>query len=350
MLRYGYFDSEIDGYDEEGMPKFDRAESSDFLALFISRIISSGVLAEPGTCFQVMAAEGMSLSVMPGFGIVRGRFAMDEESATVYLEPAPKAYRRIDRIVLRANYAERLCEIIVKTGVPAATPEAPELLRPAAGDYYELSLATVSVNSEQTVITQSSITDTRYDSSVCGVVTQVIDHLDTSVFFAQLDSFYQEFVNKSNASYEEFRDMAQTAYRNLTTLMDECYENLSQRGEELYEQYNIKIADYIMQLKTKGDADLAALTKQLIDFRNENEEKFLAWVEHMKDILGDETVGDLLLKIIELTDQMNEMEQMLLSGRTMARLITDSGFYLTDSMGNALLADRPICACNNHNK
>ena len=248
MLRYGYFDSEIDGYDEEGMPKFDRAESSDFLALFISRIISSGVLAEPGTCFQVMAAEGMSLSVMPGFGIVRGRFAMDEESATVYLEPAPKAYRRIDRIVLRANYAERLCEIIVKTGVPAATPEAPELLRPAAGDYYELSLATVSVNSEQTVITQSSITDTRYDSSVCGVVTQVIDHLDTSVFFAQLDSFYQEFVNKSNASYEEFRNMAQTAYRNLTTLMDECYENLSQRGEELYEQYNIKIADYIIFL------------------------------------------------------------------------------------------------------
>lgn len=29
-LRYGYFDSEINGYDEEGMPIFDRAESSDF--------------------------------------------------------------------------------------------------------------------------------------------------------------------------------------------------------------------------------------------------------------------------------------------------------------------------------
>ena len=38
-LRYGYFDSEISGYDEEGMPIFDRAESSDFLAMFISKII-----------------------------------------------------------------------------------------------------------------------------------------------------------------------------------------------------------------------------------------------------------------------------------------------------------------------
>ena len=77
MLRYGFFDSEITGYDEEGMPVFDRAESSDFLAAFISRIIGSGVLAAPGNCFQVMADEGMKLKVMPGFGIIRGRFAMD---------------------------------------------------------------------------------------------------------------------------------------------------------------------------------------------------------------------------------------------------------------------------------
>lgn len=63
MLRYGFFDSEIVGYDEEGMPKFDRAESSDFLAMFISQIISDGVLAAPGDCFQVVASEGMMLKV-----------------------------------------------------------------------------------------------------------------------------------------------------------------------------------------------------------------------------------------------------------------------------------------------
>lgn len=77
MLRYGFFDSEISGYDEEGMPIFDRAESSDFLAMFISHIISDGVLALPGDCFQVMAFEGMNLKVRPGFGIIKGRFAAD---------------------------------------------------------------------------------------------------------------------------------------------------------------------------------------------------------------------------------------------------------------------------------
>lgn len=61
MLRYGFFDSEITGFDGEGMPIFDRAESSDFLAMFISRIISDGVLGQPGDCFQVLAGEGMKL-------------------------------------------------------------------------------------------------------------------------------------------------------------------------------------------------------------------------------------------------------------------------------------------------
>lgn len=104
MLRYGYFDSEITGYDEEGMPIFDRAESSDFLAMFISRIISDGILAAPGDCFQVVAFEGMKLKVRPGFGIVRGRFAFDDKEFEVTIPKVPTANRRIDRVILRANY------------------------------------------------------------------------------------------------------------------------------------------------------------------------------------------------------------------------------------------------------
>lgn len=116
MLRYGFFDSDIVGYDEEGMPIFDRAESSDFLAMFISQIISDGVLALPGDCFQVIADEGMSLKVRPGFGIVKGRFAMDTNDFDITISKAPSAYKRIDRVILRANYPDRLCEIVIKEG------------------------------------------------------------------------------------------------------------------------------------------------------------------------------------------------------------------------------------------
>lgn len=220
-MRYGYFDSEIIGTDSEGMPIFDRAETSDLFRLLFSKLVSNGVLASPSDCFQVVAAEGLNVTVRPGFGMINGAFAYDEAENTLTLEKAPAQYSRIDRIVLRCNYADRLCELIVKTGTVANNPVAPKIVQPAAGDYYELGLATVTVGANVTAVTQANITDTRMDSTVCGFITQLIDHLDTSVFFAQLDQFYTEFVSKTEADYrlsrEEYLAMCQDIVDTLNT-------------------------------------------------------------------------------------------------------------------------------------
>lgn len=221
-MRYGYFDSEIIGTDSEGMPIFDRAETSDLFRLLFSKLVSNGVLASPSDCFQVVAAEGLNVTVRPGFGMINGAFAYDEAENTLTLEKAPAQYSRIDRIVLRCNYADRLCELVVKTGTVANNPVAPKIVQPAAGDYYELGLATVTVGANVTAVTQANITDTRMDSTVCGFITQLIDHLDTSVFFAQLDQFYTEFVSKTEADYrlsrEEYLAMCQDIVDTLNTL------------------------------------------------------------------------------------------------------------------------------------
>ena len=246
MLRYGFFDSEITDFDEQGMPIFDRAESSDFLAMFISHIISSGVLGQPGDCFQVLAGEGMKLDVRPGFAVIQGRFAVDWNSSAVTLPVAPKLHKRIDRVVLRANYPQRLCELVVKEGIPAASPVPPELLQPESGDYYELCLATVHVNQNQSVITQANITDTRYDSSVCGVVTQVIDHLDTAVFFAQLNQFYSEFVGRSEASYNQFVVDMQT-----------CLDALQASGDKKLQELNAQFQAWFEGIKDQITEDMA---------------------------------------------------------------------------------------------
>jgi hypothetical protein len=220
-MRYGYFDSEIIGTDSEGMPFFARAETSDLFRLLFSKLVSNGVLASPSDCFQVVAAEGLNVTVRPGFGMINGAFAYDEAENTLTLEKAPAQYSRIDRIVLRCNYADRLCELVVKTGTVANNPVAPKIVQPAAGDYYELGLATVTVGANVTAVTQANITDTRMDSTVCGFITQLIDHLDTSVFFAQLDQFYTEFVSKTEADYrlsrEEYLAMCQDIVDTLNT-------------------------------------------------------------------------------------------------------------------------------------
>jgi len=269
-LRYGFFDSEIISYDEEGMPVFDRAESSDFLALFISKIISDGVLALPGDCFQVIAHEGMTLKVRPGFGIIRGRFAYDTQDFTITLSDAPTSYKRIDRVILRANYLQRLCEIVVKTGTPDVNPVPPELLQLASGDYYELCLATVAVNSNQTVISQTNITDTRYDSRVCGLVTQVINHLDTSVFSDQLNQFFKEFTDKSNLSYEQFISEMNMKFNNWfqhmkEQLSEDSAGNLqNQIDKKFLLQEGAKITSSNLKFKVTGRLEVPTSTNNII--------------------------------------------------------------------------------------
>lgn len=341
-FRYGYFDSEIIGIDDEGMPIFDRAETTDLFSLLFAMLVSDGVMASPSTCFMVRAAgNGLNLELDPGFGMVKGHFCYNDEVGQLAIGTAPQKYNRIDRVVMRCNYLQRMVEIIVKTGDEAENPVPPELTRPAAGDYFELCLANIRLTAGQKIITQSSITDTRADSSVCGFITNLVNRLDTAVLFGQLNAFYDEFVDKSNTSYKEFVGMAQTAYDNFTRMMDGCYTELMQRGENLYTQYE----GYINGLKAKGDSDLAAITQQLIDFRNTNEAKFLEWFETIKGVFSTDAAGQLLLQIEELNGQVEEMQEMLFTGMVRAELSTSAGDTIIDSMGNSIMVRRPICKC-----
>lgn len=227
-LRYGYFDSDIIGIDEEGMPIFDRAETSDLFALLFSSLVSDGVLALPSTCFQVIAAgNGLNLNVQPGFGMVKGHFAFNDEVLSLDIGTAPQKYNRIDRVILRCNYLERMVEIVLKTGEEAANPIPPELIRPSAGDYYELCLANIRLSAGQTLITQSSITDTRPDSSVCGYITQLIDHLDTEVFMQQFYAWYEEFVYHAENDYSKNMQYYMTLCQRIVDRMT-AFENTSE--------------------------------------------------------------------------------------------------------------------------
>lgn len=315
MLRYGFFDSEITGYDEEGMPIFDRAESSDFLAMFISRIISDGVLAQPADCFQVIANDGLRLKVRPGFGIVKGRFAMDTQDFEVVIPEAPTAYKRIDRVILRANYLMRRCEIIVKAGEVSQEPKPPELLQPESGDYYELCLALVAVNSNQTVITQANIADTRYDSSQCGVVTQVIDHLDTSVFFAQLNQFYEEFTGQSNDDYEQFvQDMKA----------------------------------YLDALKLSGDNQLTNIVDVMQQFENGAELRFEEWFKNVKDQLSEDVAGHLQNEVDDLLNRVGKIEYSLLNNEVSAEVDLEDQSDVIDleDQSDTIEAYWQICDCH----
>ena len=158
-------------------------------------------MAVPGDCFQVLAGEGMAVRVRPGFGVVEGRLAYDDEEANIALEAADAQNRRIDRVILRANYPDRKCEILIRAGTPAVDPQPPELVRDGA-DYFEMCLAEVAVRANQTAVTQADITDTRADTDVCGWVTQAIQQVDTHTLFLQWQAAYQQFYEESGAEFD----------------------------------------------------------------------------------------------------------------------------------------------------
>lgn len=317
-MRYGYFDSEITGVDSEGMPIFDRAETSELFRLLFAKLLTNGVLARPGDCFQVVAGDtGLTIKVRPGFGLINGAFAYDSADATYELATAPTQYSRIDRVVLRCNYLERKCEIIVKTGTPTTTPIAPELLQPASGDYYELGLALVTISTNQAVMTQSSITDTRADSSVCGYITQFIDSIDTEVFFAQFKAFYAEFVAKSNASYSQFEQMARAAYDGFTAAIDE----------------------YVEALETKGNTDLTAITEAMKEFQRTSQNAFNEWFATVQGLLDENVAGRLINKTNDLDERLTALEYMIIHNDLFTHIVDDDGNPILDDDGNAIIGD-----------
>lgn len=317
-MRYGYFDSEITGVDSEGMPIFDRAETSELFRLLFAKLLTNGVLALPGDCFQVIAGStGLTVKIRPGFGLINGAFAYDGAEETYALAAAPTQYSRIDRVVLRCNYLERLCEIIIKTGTPAANPVPPELLQPSSGDYYELGLALVNIGTNQSVITQSSITDTRADSSVCGFITQLIDHIDTKVFYEQFNAFYAEFVEKSDASYALFQSMATQAYDAYTTAINE----------------------YIKQLEAKGNAGLTETTEALKEFQRTSQNAFNAWFAEVQGLLDEDVAGRLINITNEQGERLTLLEYMNIHNDFFAPLLDDDGNMILDDDGNAVMVD-----------
>lgn len=210
-LRYGYFDSEITGVDENGMPILDRAETSDLFRLFFANIITNGVLSrETSDAFLVQAGNGFQLRVRPGFAMIEGAFVYSDTEATITIPAADDNFERYDLVVLRCDYLQRKIVLDVIKGTPSSTPREPELTRNS--DAYEIGLAVIEVNKGATSLSSFKITDLRANPQYCGIITQAIDRLDTEVFARQLNDFYKDFVKRSNNSFVQWETQSHAQF------------------------------------------------------------------------------------------------------------------------------------------
>ena len=193
------FDSHVT-YEADGTPVYDRAISSEPLRKLIGKLLTDGVLPNPSTNMQVSAGTGMNVLVEPGFAICSGGMKLEESQRTLAIQASDSSYDRIDTVVLRwnDNDSDRICDFYIVEGTPAASPVRPSLTRTES--IWELGLADLFISKNSTEISNQRITDTRYESARCGVISS-ISEFDTTTLYQQVQADLAGFKSEQQAEF-----------------------------------------------------------------------------------------------------------------------------------------------------
>lgn len=146
-------------------------DAVDFAAYFGS-LVTNGIFYKAATNLQVSPGSGLGISIAAGSAWINGYRYENTDALNLPLTTANGSNPRIDRVVVRLSMISRSIQLAVVDGTPAATPAAPALTR--TSDVYELGIADVLIPAAATSVAANNITDTRLNTSLCGLVNSLV--------------------------------------------------------------------------------------------------------------------------------------------------------------------------------
>lgn len=196
----GFFNAELEG------SEYDRVYNAEQFAAYFASFIANGVFGNSMGELVVLENQqaNMSVDVSSGQAWINGWWYRNTEELNLPIALADGVLNRKDIVVLRWGNAERDMWLQVLQGEPSGEPIAPSIVRNA--DYYDLKLCEISIPAGTSRITQSLITDTRLDNNVCGLVTGVVDQIDTTELYLQFRSQFEDFKDMSKEEFNEWFD------------------------------------------------------------------------------------------------------------------------------------------------
>lgn len=291
------FDSHVT-YETDGTPVYDRAISSEPLRNLLHKLFTDGILPDVSTNLQVVAGSGMNIVVKAGFAIVQGCLKLEENDRTLALQASSATNDRIDTVVLRlnSNDDQRYCDLYIREGTPATNPTRPNLVR--SDSVYELGLADIFVTKTITSITQSKITDTRYEAERCGVISSLSEY-DTTTIYNQVQSDLKEFKATEQADFLAW-------YENIKNILD---ENVAGHLQAEIDDINTKKQEKLIKTTITLDSNwtmetdlnyyikkiaISGITKDtvaIVDVANEGRNSWWieVWTNDWSKIIGAET-------------------------------------------------------------
>ena len=295
----------------------DRVYKAEDWAWYFATFIANGVFPKPSDGLQVIAYSGMEIKVNAGYAFINGYAFRNPASASITLDTAEGTLNRIDRVIVRWDLTQRDMYLAVLKGTPSAQPAAVNLTRNT--EIWELALADIYVGKGVTSIKTQNITDRRFNSALCGIVTGTVEEIDASVLTKQFDDFFSTY---SQAVLDEFSVYKQSMEAYLTEIGG-IYDSYVSKTESLFNQYKShfeeRYTEFESTLSEWDDELLAAYTQfmaNMATFQTEAESQFNTWFESIKDKLGEDAAGQLALEIEELTESVEELRQQVQTGNT----------------------------------
>ena len=227
----------------------DRLYSAAQISEYLEGIVANGIIPIPSTNLQVLAntitsnstdEDKRTVLIEPGKAWINGRWFKSDAVEPIVLDASDVTLNRIDRIVLRLNYTDRTFDFITLKGELASNPVAPAITR--TNEIIDLCLAEIHISAQQTTITQSSISDTRADTSICGWVTGLIREIDTATLLNQYRTMWEEYYQESTTGFESWFDDLQESLS--TVVMLRRYTNYIDTTAENQTQVPIDIPQY----------------------------------------------------------------------------------------------------------
>lgn len=272
----GFFNAQLVGEDE-----YDRVYLAEQFAAYFASFIGNGIFGKSMQKLEVLAqtSPDMSVKVLSGEAWINGWWYRNTEEYTLPLDVADGVLSRIDAIVLRWGNRERDMWLHVIKGVASSNPIAPSILRDA--DYYDLQLAMVSVSRGTIKISQSAISDTRLNNNVCGLVTGVVDQIDTTNLYNQFEQYFKEFKERYEKDYADWTAEQKAAYQTYIAEQQKMYDDWIANKQNEYEVWTsekmVEYVNWVIQAKAEYTQ---WIEKQETDFTQwliEHQDTFETW-------------------------------------------------------------------------
>lgn len=237
------FDSKFDGYDSEGYPIYDRAVDAGLLGDVFEKFFTNGVFPNPGSALQIgKAATGLSVTIQPGIGIIKGRMGgvRGSDAITVQLDTAAPQGNVAYAIMLRYDNTDGfidsrslLINVVKSDAASTPTPPAPDTTTP---EVYELRLGYVVVPSGATDLSNATVTNEK-GLDVCPFAAP-FEEIDVSGIVSDFQFAADEALTNLLAYYEANKaaidaaldDSAATYLQTQITQLQEELDNFNLSG------------------------------------------------------------------------------------------------------------------------